>query len=118
MNLHSNIGTDGRSKGDTTEIVKLLHKSYGNFGHIEGTHMQHSFSPLAHQGCLYYTNVRNGLIAKAMCRMVLVDKETDIAVIGCKLRQSLLEVGLAKDAGNIIKAFVGGDLIAQSFSSG
>lgn len=96
----------GRFQGDSTEIVERLHESYGNFGQIEGTHMQHSFKPLVSQDCRYYTNVRNALIAKALSRKWSEDDANDIASVGYKFRKALLEVDPTNDAREVFEAFL------------
>jgi hypothetical protein len=78
----------------------------GNFGHIEGTHMQHSFKPLVSQDCRYYPNVRNALFAKALSRKWSQDDANDIARVGYKFRKALLEVDPTNDAREVFEAFL------------
>lgn len=109
LDIHNNFDADGHFEGSTKELVSRLHELYGNFGEIEGTQMQYSFTDLCDNDCRYYTHIRNSMIAKRLAKKFMDSKDEDLSTTGLEFRKAVMEPGLTKDAGALIGGFRGED---------
>ncbi|KAJ0971041.1 hypothetical protein J5N97_019000 [Dioscorea zingiberensis] len=110
------FGEEAAASRDIVSVVSDLKKQYTCWKHADGTHWHTRFSHLINYGAGYYSYLYARCFASTIWKQVCCEDPLSPAV-GAAIRSKLLRYGGAKDPANLLRDFVGGNIL-ECYDSG
>lgn len=110
------FGEEAVALRDTVSVVSDLKRQYTSWKHADGTHWHTRFSHLINYGAGYYSYLYARCFASTIWQQVCQEDPLS-PTVGAAIRSKLLLHGGAKDPANLLRDFVG-DNILECFDEG